>query len=200
MAFECHSRVNSRVRILLCSLTNDCRLGNGKISILRLQKFLSAPEVDVQARDNEDALDIDFSMHAAEWSWHRTRDSTLKDISTKIKSGELVVVIGKVGSGKSSLCSALIGEMHKMAGSSTFKSSKSISYVPQSAWIRNATVRDNILFGQSFDEARYNQVLHACALHSDMAQWPAQDMTELGERGINISGGMYFHCMFTPFP
>ena len=65
----------------------------------------------------------------------------------------------------------------------------SIAYVPQQAWIQNATLRDNILFGRPFDPVKYEEVITACALGSDLAQLPAGDMTEIGEKGINLSGG-----------
>lgn len=65
----------------------------------------------------------------------------------------------------------------------------SIAYVPQQAWIFNATIRDNILFGRPFDQTRYDQVTYASALLTDFANFPAGDFTEIGERGVNLSGG-----------
>ena len=64
-----------------------------------------------------------------------------------------------------------------------------IAYVPQTAWLRNATIRDNILFGEPFDEMRYNQVITACALKRDLEQFEGGDLTEIGEKGVNLSGG-----------
>ncbi|KAF9581339.1 hypothetical protein BGW38_001686 [Lunasporangiospora selenospora] len=101
---------------------------------------------------------------------------SLKKISFQIPRGQLVAVVGAVGSGKSSLLNALVGEMRKASGSLT-------------AWIQNATVKDNILFGLPLDEARYQQVLRDCALERDMQILPDGDQTEIGERGINLSGG-----------
>ncbi|PVD27627.1 hypothetical protein C0Q70_12793 [Pomacea canaliculata] len=107
------------------------------------------------------------------------------DISVGV--GRLVAVVGHVGSGKSSLISSLLGEIEKVSGKVTIKSS--MAYVPQQAWIQNTTLRDNILFGKLFNEQRYQQVLRACALEPDLAILSAGDMTEIGERGINLSGG-----------
>lgn len=109
------------------------------------------------------------------------------DISLKIPKGALVGVVGSVGSGKSSLLSAMVGEMRCEKGSVTFGGN--VGYCPQQAWIQNATVRQNILFGLPFDEKRYQQVLQDCALVSDMEILQQGDQTEIGEKGINLSGG-----------
>lgn len=95
--------------------------------------------------------------------------------------------MGPVGCGKSSLMSALLGDMEKMQGSVTVTGS--VAYVPQQAWIQNATLRDNVLFHQPFDPVKYQTVLEACALVQDLAILPAGDLTEIGEKGINLSGG-----------
>ncbi|XP_070559523.1 ATP-binding cassette sub-family C member 9-like isoform X4 [Ptychodera flava] len=125
------------------------------------------------------------------FSWdHDGTVPTLRDINCEIHVGSLVMIIGLVGSGKSSLLSAILGEMSTIHGSVQFTREKSrVSYVPQKAWLQNATLRDNILFGQEFDLKRYNAVIEACALQPDIDILPAGDMTEIGERGINLSGG-----------
>ncbi len=94
---------------------------------------------------------------------------------------------GPVGSGKSSLLEGMIGEMRRTAGSVKFKGS--VAYCPQSAWIQNATVRDNILFGRPFDEERYWKAVHDACLEADLELLPNGDLTEVGERGISLSGG-----------
>ena len=83
--------------------------------------------------------------------------------------------------------SALLGEMHKFKG--TININGSIAYVPQQAWIQNATVKNNILFGNQYDENYYNKVISSCALQTDLNILPAGDSTEIGEKGINLSGG-----------
>jgi ATP-binding cassette subfamily C (CFTR/MRP) protein 1 len=122
---------------------------------------------------------------------------TLKDISCKIESGSLVAVVGSVGSGKSSFLSAILGEMEPIHGSKVYAPREEhqkgkngfASYCTQSPWVINDTLRGNILFGREFKESRYEQVLEACALLDDLVVLPAGDMTEIGERGINLSGG-----------
>jgi ATP-binding cassette subfamily C (CFTR/MRP) protein 1 len=114
-------------------------------------------------------------------------DNILHDINFTIKAGEMVGVIGQVGSGKSSLVNAMIGEMHKVSGEVSYKGR--VAYIPQQAWLRNATLKENILFGEPLNEQRYKHVLDICELSDDIAMLPGGDMTEIGERGINLSGG-----------
>ncbi|KAJ1654449.1 hypothetical protein IWQ61_005620 [Dispira simplex] len=111
----------------------------------------------------------------------------LENLQVRIPHGQLVGVVGAVGSGKSSLLNALVGEMRCEQGQVVF--SGSVSYCAQSAWIQNATVRDNILFGQPHDPERYQRVVKACALLKDFQALPYGDLTEIGERGISLSGG-----------
>jgi ATP-binding cassette, subfamily C (CFTR/MRP), member 1 len=111
----------------------------------------------------------------------------IKDINIQISRGEFVVVVGEIGAGKSSLLSALVGEMRKTDG--TVLLGGTVGYCPQTAWIQNATVKSNILFGRDFDPDKYDAVIQACALLPDFEMLPNGDATEIGERGINLSGG-----------
>ncbi|KAF6040456.1 ABCC5 [Bugula neritina] len=114
---------------------------------------------------------------------------TLHNINMSLKEGTLLGVCGAVGSGKSSIIHAILRMMRKQSGEIAINQTKKIAYVPQQAWIMNATVRENILFGNDFDVDWYNKVVEACALLSDFDQLPGGDQTEIGERGINLSGG-----------
>jgi len=98
-----------------------------------------------------------------------------------------VAICGTVGSGKSSLLSSIIGEIQKLSG--TMKISGSKAYVPQSPWILTGNIRENILFGNPYDAAKYDRTVGACALWKDFELFPHGDLTEIGERGINMSGG-----------
>lgn len=113
--------------------------------------------------------------------------TTLKNINLKVKKGNLTAVVGSVGCGKTSLISVLLGEMEKINGKVNVDGR--VAYVPQQAWIQNATLKDNILFGTPYEEQRYNKVIEACALNQDLAMLPGGDLTEIGEKGINLSGG-----------
>lgn len=104
-----------------------------------------------------------------------------------VRAGECVCVVGSVGSGKSSLLSAIMGQLQRVSGAFVVRGL--IAYAPQQAWVFNGTIRENVLFGQAFDAERYATALRVCALGPDLALLPAGDETEIGERGLNLSGG-----------
>ncbi|KAF9904483.1 hypothetical protein EC991_002643 [Linnemannia zychae] len=112
---------------------------------------------------------------------------TLQGINLNIPKGSLTAIVGRVGQGKSSLLSALIGEMYKRQGSVQVLGS--VAFVSQQAWIQNGTIMDNILFGKQMDQERYDDVIRASCLQQDLEMLAAGDQTEIGERGINLSGG-----------
>lgn len=120
-----------------------------------------------------------------------TAIANLQDLDIKIKRGEFICVIGGVGSGKSSLLSALIGDMKVFEGCQEkgIELNDSISYVQQSPWIQNMTIRENILFGNEYEEKFYNHIIKICQLERDLSILKHGDKTEIGERGINLSGG-----------
>ncbi|KAI8610797.1 P-loop containing nucleoside triphosphate hydrolase protein [Chytriomyces sp. MP71] len=124
---------------------------------------------------------------ASDVGMSKVSESGLRDVNLTIPRGSLVGIVGPVGSGKSSLLNALIGEMRLESGSIDF--SGSVSYAAQSAWIQNASVRQNITFGHAFDEERYIKVIHDAALLPDLKILQDGDHTSIGERGINLSGG-----------
>uniref|UniRef100_A0A8C1Z2N0 Uncharacterized protein n=1 Tax=Cyprinus carpio TaxID=7962 RepID=A0A8C1Z2N0_CYPCA len=148
------------------------------VSKKRLEKFLSGDDLDTMAITRDDSHSAAVSM---------TDVIILFSVSLDIKPGRLVAVVGAVGSGKTSLISALLGELHSLKGHINIKGS--VAFVPQQAWIQNATVMDNILFGSYLDEERYRSVVDACALGPDLDLLPGRDQTEIGEKGINLSGG-----------
>lgn len=111
----------------------------------------------------------------------------LHDMEFSVGRNELIAVIGGVGSGKSSLLAALAGDMRRTHGSVTMGATR--AFCPQYAWIQNTSVKENILFGKPFDRKWYDAVIDACALRPDLDMLPNGDMTEIGERGITVSGG-----------
>lgn len=111
----------------------------------------------------------------------------LHDLELSIGRNELIAVIGGVGSGKSSLLAALAGDMRRTHGSVTMGATR--AFCPQYAWIQNTSVKENILFGKPYDRKWYDAVIDACALRPDLQMLPNGDMTEIGERGITVSGG-----------
>ncbi|KAM8825503.1 multidrug resistance-associated protein 1-like isoform 1-T1 [Synchiropus picturatus] len=159
------------------------------VSLKRLRVFLSHEELQEDSVDHKLVAGSPYSISIVDgvFSWSRAESPTLKKLNVLIPEGSLVAVVGHVGSGKSSLLSALLGEMEKMEGSVSVKGS--VAYVPQQAWIQNATLKDNILFGQEVAENWYHGVVKACALQPDLEILPAGDLTEIGEKGVNLSGG-----------
>nr|XP_046235530.1 ATP-binding cassette sub-family C member 9 isoform X4 [Scatophagus argus] len=130
--------------------------------------------------------------------------STLSDINIRIPTGQLTMIVGQVGCGKSSLLLAMLGEMQTIEGrvywsklpvcemvheGNISKNRYSVAYAAQKSWLLNATVEENIIFGSSFNKQRYKAVIDACSLQPDIDLLPFGDQTEIGERGINLSGG-----------
>ncbi|XP_078481138.1 multidrug resistance-associated protein 1-like [Ciona intestinalis] len=158
------------------------------VSLNRLSKFLGGDELDPDAVDRSpNAPGEVVEVEDATFTWSKDEEPILKDINMSVPSGSLVAIVGQVGSGKSSLISALLGDMEKKAGNVAVKGS--IAYVAQQAWIQNLTVQDNVLFGKPLDACLYQQTIEACELKEDFDMLPAGDQTEIGERGINLSGG-----------
>ncbi|XP_011049414.1 PREDICTED: multidrug resistance-associated protein 1 isoform X2 [Acromyrmex echinatior] len=159
------------------------------VSVKRINKFMNMEELDpnnVQHDPSEPhALVIDNGTFC--WDSEEIERPILRNINLHVEQGQLVAIVGTVGSGKSSLLSALLGEMDKISGKVNTKGS--IAYVSQQAWIQNATLQDNILFGKALNKSVYNSVIEACALTPDFKMLPAGDQTEIGEKGINLSGG-----------
>uniref|UniRef100_A0A672SWR7 ATP-binding cassette sub-family C member 9-like n=1 Tax=Sinocyclocheilus grahami TaxID=75366 RepID=A0A672SWR7_SINGR len=117
--------------------------------------------------------------------------STLTDINIRIPTGQLTMIVGQVGCGKSSLLLAMLGEMQTISGKVYWsnKNRYSVAYAAQKSWLLNATVEENITFGSPFNKQRYKAVIDACSLQPDIDLLPFGDQTEIGERGINLSGG-----------
>lgn len=158
------------------------------VSVKRIQHFLTHDELDPNCVETK-VITPGYAVTVKDgtFSWARDLEPTLKNINWMVPTGSLVAVVGHVGCGKSSLVSALLGEMEKIHGEIAVKGS--LAYVPQLAWIQNATLKDNILFGHPPNEQKYQNVLEACALKMDLEMLPGGDQTEIGEKGINLSGG-----------
>jgi len=125
-----------------------------------------------------------ISIEKGFFAWSQDEPPILKDINIEIKPGKLVAVVGQVGAGKSSLISAILGEMEKLGGK--VNSNGKIAYIPQQAWIQNCSLRNNIMFGKAYNESVYNKVINACALKPDLAMLPGGDSTEIGEKVMGI--------------
>ncbi|NXN11515.1 MRP1 protein, partial [Indicator maculatus] len=159
------------------------------VSLKRLRVFLSHEELDPDGIIRSPITEAEgcIAVKNATFSWAKNDPPLLNSINFTVPEGSLVAVVGQVGCGKSSLLSALLGEMDKREGCVVVKGT--VAYVPQQAWVQNATLEDNIIFGREMNESRYKRVIEACALLSDIEILPSGDKTEIGEKGVNLSGG-----------
>lgn len=122
----------------------------------------------------------------AKWEL-RSQEIALENIDLSVEKEKLYCLIGTVGAGKTSLLSAILGEMNLIQGKVNVEGA--ISYASQDSWIFGASVRQNIVFGESFDRQRYENVVKVCALQKDFEQFHEGDRTIVGERGSSLSGG-----------
>ncbi|KAI8497857.1 hypothetical protein Bbelb_245090 [Branchiostoma belcheri] len=135
-------------------------------------------DVAIQVRDGSFTWELDSEV------------ANVSNINLSIPKGKLTIVVGQVGCGKSSLLSAILGEMTTLSGQVVWnKKHNKVAYAAQRPWLLNASLRDNVIFGLPFDRSRYQQVITACCLQPDIDILPGGDMTEIGEKGINLSGG-----------
>nr|XP_015618699.1 ABC transporter C family member 10 isoform X2 [Oryza sativa Japonica Group] len=155
----------------------------------RLNEFLGASELQ------KDQVSMEYSAHSQYpiaiksgcFSWDSSENYNLRNINLMVKSGTKVAICGEVGSGKSSLLAAILGEVPRTDG--VIQVSGKIAYVSQNAWIQTGSVKDNILFGSTMDKPRYEETLKFCSLVHDLEILPFGDLTQIGERGANLSGG-----------
>lgn len=162
---------------------------NANVSLKRLEELLLAEErILLPNPPLEPGLPA-ISIKNGCFSWEsKVEKPTLSNINLDIPIGSLVAVVGGTGEGKTSLISAMLGEVPSVSDSMVVVRG-TVAYVPQVSWIFNATVRENILFGSAIDAARYDRAIDVTALRHDLELLPGGDLTEIGERGVNISGG-----------
>ncbi|XP_027951988.1 canalicular multispecific organic anion transporter 2-like, partial [Eumetopias jubatus] len=151
------------------------------VSLKRIQHFLNQDELDPQCVERKTITPgYAVTIHNGTFTWAQNLPPTLHSLDIQVPKGALVAVVGPVGCGKSSLVSALLGEMEKLEGTVCVKGS--VAYVPQQAWIQNCTLQENVLFGRALDPTRYQRALEACAMLADLEMLPGGDQTEIGEK------------------
>uniref|UniRef100_A0A8C6Y7U9 ATP binding cassette subfamily C member 8 n=1 Tax=Naja naja TaxID=35670 RepID=A0A8C6Y7U9_NAJNA len=124
------------------------------------------------------------------FTWTPEGVPTLSSVDIRIPQGQLTMIVGQVGCGKSSLLLGILGEMQKISGNVIWNRKRgSVAYASQKPWLLNATVEENITFESPFNKQRYKAVIDACCLQPDIDILPHGDQTQIGERGINLSGG-----------
>ncbi|EFJ27568.1 hypothetical protein SELMODRAFT_411687 [Selaginella moellendorffii] len=158
------------------------------VSLDRLSEFYQREDVTFQPKQlmsgGRNAIEISRGV----FSWDRNAATpTLDAVTLDVVEGSFVVVSGGVGSGKSSLLSCILGQIPKLSGEVRVRGTT--SYTCQSAWIQNATIKENILFDSAMDKPRYERVIAACQLKKDLEMLSHGDGTHIGDRGVNLSGG-----------
>nr|QWN59129.1 ATP-binding cassette C transporter [Rehmannia glutinosa] len=162
---------------------------NANVSLKRLEELLLAEERILLPNPPVEPGLPAITIKNGFFSWEaKAERPTLSNINLDIPIGSLVAVVGSTGEGKTSLVSAMLGELPPVADATVVIRGK-VAYVPQVSWIFNATVRDNILFGSTFEPAKYEKSIDVTSLQHDLDLLPGGDLTEIGERGVNISGG-----------
>ncbi|KAH8147533.1 uncharacterized protein LAJ45_08360 [Morchella importuna] len=187
----------SMLRVYSSSITTTVQtVLESAVSFDRIDKFLTGGELQYSNHINpttELIKNAPFYKDAT-LSWASPGSSTdnnfrLSNMNVECVYGGLTVISGPVGSGKSSFLLGLLGEMRLLNGNAYIPRNEGVAYVAQSTWLQNKTIRDNILFGEQYEEKRYNAVLEACDLSVDLSKYEDGDLTEVGEKGVTLSGG-----------
>ncbi|XP_034461847.1 multidrug resistance-associated protein 4-like isoform X1 [Hippoglossus hippoglossus] len=166
------------------------KLSETIVSIRRIQNFLLLEEVERKSSglplDEKNPISIEIKKMTCHWD--KSLDApSLQNVSVTVKSHQLLTVIGPVGSGKSSLLSAILRELPRYTG--TLQVKGQLTYVSQQPWVFAGTIRSNILFGGELNPQKYERVIRACALKKDLELLPDGDLTLIGDRGATLSGG-----------
>jgi len=187
--------------------------GQARSSVARLEAFFMLPELSSVSDGayncdetqpskqhvpgisllGDDAVDDNgerFAIRITDgvFTWSNTSSSSALSANVTVPLGKLTIVVGPIASGKSSLLYAMLGEMQSVSGHVS-RRSHSVAVVPQSCWILNATVRENIVFGHAFNQSLYKKVLTAASLEHDMKTFAGGDQCQIGEKGATLSGG-----------
>lgn len=163
-----------------------------QVAISRITNFLTATEIQPNAVSKLPRVgqvgEVSVRVQGGDFKWSSSESLfALSGVNLECKKGDLDCIVGRVGSGKSALIQAILGDLQKVAGKVEVHGS--VAFVSQVPWIINGTVRENILFGHKFNSEWYEEVVSACALTSDFLTLNKGDQTEVGEKGISLSGG-----------
>ena len=158
---------------------------------LKVKKKRKSKKIE-NSKNNNDVDKSNFDSNNFKYNYEKNIITLLKGINFKIKKGEHIGIIGEVGSGKTCLLNSIINNLsviNKKEESGNIQLSGKISFVSQNSWILNATIEENILFFNPMDRDKYNKILSICQLIPDLSIFPQGDQTEIGEKGVNLSGG-----------
>jgi ATP-binding cassette subfamily C (CFTR/MRP) protein 1 len=192
----------SLIQSPLSSLPNAVSSGiQTRTALRRIHEFMNEPDLEKHPEDqrfvhieNPQENEVLIDIKDGNFAWRESTEQeskrapfVLQGINCQLKRGEFVAVVAKLGGGKTSFLKAILGEMSKQQGRIIQRGT--VAFAQQDAFILNGTLRSNICFGLEFDENRYYQVIDQSALTADLPQFKGGDLVEIGERGINLSGG-----------
>ncbi|XP_072240641.1 ATP-binding cassette sub-family C member 4-like [Leuresthes tenuis] len=166
------------------------KLSETVVSIRRIKNFLLLEEVERHhsVLSLKERKENSVEIEKLTCYWDKSLDSpSLENITVTAKPQQLLAVIGPVGAGKSSLLSAILGELRHDTGKLTVEGQ--LTYASQQPWVFPGTIRSNILFGRELNPKKYERVLRACALKKDLELLKDGDLTVIGDRGVTLSGG-----------
>ncbi|KAH7382532.1 P-loop containing nucleoside triphosphate hydrolase protein [Phaeosphaeria sp. MPI-PUGE-AT-0046c] len=158
---------------------------NAYIAMGRIEEFMSEPDKEQAVVVPEESAVL--GLQGASFAWPGVHNNVLEDITVSFPRG-LTVVYGEVAAGKTALLQALLGELDQRKGG-FIQPDQIVGYCAQTPWLQSMNIRENILFNEPYHEARYKQVLEACALLPDIAEFKHGDLSNIGENGIGLSGG-----------
>ena len=169
----------------------ECTKDDGCHPLLSMpNSFLSVEEFEQKRRDNKRKTGISVSRLTCKATGSSAK-CLLSEVSFEAPARSLTIITGPVGSGKSTLLSSIAGEVALSNGAITYTGN--IAYVPQKSWVFSGSIRDNILFGKSYEVNKFARVLEVCDLQEDIRRLPRGDLSFVGERGVVLSGGQRAH-------
>ena len=160
------------------------------VALKRVQDLLlmdeRSPRHLISRKSSFDEFAVQMRKYSTKWNT-KLATNALTNITMTVRRGELVMVVGSVGSGKTCLLNAILNELCDVSGECHVNGST--SYAPQVAWCYSGTVRENILLANEFEKPKFDQVIKACGLARDLDMFPNGDLTIVGEKGYTLSGG-----------
>lgn len=181
-ALQLFTMLESRIREIPTLITV---LINASIAVERIEDFMHEPDKETPGTTNNS--DSSLLLDSCSFAWPGRKYPVLSDVNLRVSSG-LTVICGKVGTGKTALLQALLGELDRINGIAHIPNAM-VGYCSQTPWLQSMSIRDNILFSSPYDEQRYKRVLDACALFPDLANFKHGDLSFVGENGVGLSGG-----------
>lgn len=158
---------------------------NAYVAVGRIEDYMAEP--NKEEMNTEALIGDSMALDNASFAWPGSNVPVLKELNLSFPK-KLTVIFGEVGSGKTALLQALLGELDMLSGQLT-RPHEPIGYCAQTPWLQSMSIQENILFGAPYNETRYRRVLSLCELNQDLAEFNAGDFSLIGENGIGLSGG-----------